>query len=340
MVGLSGGVDGFVTALLLKRQGYEVLGVRLNLWDTGGDEGVGDLCRKLDIEPVEFDGRELFRTTVVDDFVKQYIAGRTPNPCVVCNNLIKWNLLLMVADKYGVSRVATGHYVRIVVHGEYYFVCRGVDKVKDQSYFLWGLGQDILSRAVAPLGNYTKQEVRCIAQENGYEALAKKRESMGICFLEGRDYRDFICEYIGGGDLPGEGDVLDVAGCLIGHHSGLLNYTVGQKRGMPLSGDKPLYVSSLNADDNVIVADVKEGLDCSVLRVEKVNVACMDDLEANDVEVMVRGLGLNPKGFAAIEWLPDGILRVKLSSPAWAVAPGQPVAFYRGDRLVGGGFLV
>lgn len=190
---------------------------------------------------------------------------------------------------------------------------------------------------MTPLGSYTKAEVRAWAVRNGYARMVARRESMGICFLQGSDYRDFILQYTGSPQTRGE--IVDRAGNLIGEHSGLLNYTVGQKRGMPVVGGQSLYVAAMDAEHNRIVGDVKAGLYSDTLWVEQAEAADWQDLDASDVKVRVRGLGLNPQGFVRIEKLPDNNLLVQLSDPAWAVAPGQPVTFYRGDVVVGGGWL-
>ena len=337
VVGLSGGIDSFVTALLLQQQGYEVIGVNLSLWGENELSEVEHLCEKLNIPLLCKDGHELFTKAVVQPFMKAYLSGFTPSPCCTCNRYVKWKLLQEVADEQQAKHIATGHYVRICCISEKYYIRQGVDSSKDQSYFLWGVPQDILSRALTPLGSYTKAEVRTWAVRNGYARMAAKRESMGICFLQGSDYRDFILQYTGSPQTRGE--IVDRAGNLIGEHSGLLNYTVGQKRGMPVVGGQSLYVAAMDAEHNRIVGDVKAGLYSDTLWVEQAEAADWQDLDASDVKVRVRGLGLNPQGFVRIEKLPDNNLLVQLSDPAWVVAPGQPVTFYRGDVVVGGGWL-
>lgn len=337
VVGLSGGIDSFVTALLLQQQGYEVIGVNLSLWGKNELSEVEHLCGMLKIPLLSKDGHELFTKTVVQPFTHAYLNGLTPSPCCTCNRYVKWKLLREVADEQQAKHIATGHYVRICRISEKYYVRQGIDSHKDQSYFLWGVPQDILSRALTPLGGYTKAEVKAWAVLHGYTQMVARKESMGVCFLQGSDYRDFILQYTG--TLQSQGEIIDSAGNLIGEHSGLLNYTVGQKRGMPIVNGQPLYVAAMDAEHNRIVGDVKTALYSDVLWVEQVEAADWQDLEANDVKVRVRGLGLNPQGFVRIERLPDNCLRVYLSDPAWAVAPGQPVAFYRGDVVVGGGWL-
>ena len=336
-VGLSGGVDSLATALLLQEQGYKVVGVHLQLWEEGNREEVARLCERMQIEMVSYDGKAAFKERVVDSFVKEYLAGRTPNPCTVCNNLVKWNLLVEAADDLGIERLATGHYVQIVREATGWYIKKGEDAHKDQSYFLWGLKQDVLSRTLTPLGIYTKIQVKAYADSKGYGEVARKKESMGICFLEGKDYRDFIRCYCGESVLMQAGDIVDGSGNIIGRHAGLLNYTVGQKKEMPACNGRQLYVAEIDAKNNRIVAGDKSGLYREQLVVTDVNFVCPEEIGAENITVKVRGFGLNPEGFATLERLSDFSLRVCLSSPAWAVASGQPVAFYRNNLLIGGG---
>lgn len=340
LVGLSGGVDSFVTALMLQRQGYRVVGAHLRLWGNGDISGLEGLCKDLGIEWLHYDGRAEFRRLVVEPFVSEYVEGRTPNPCAWCNNSIKWNLLMRLADEAGIYHFATGHYVRI---GEYEgrpYLYKGIDPNKDQSYFLWGLGRDVLARAMTPLGDYTKREVKEFAAENGYEAVADRKESMGICFLEGTDYRDFVAREAERNDLMASGDIRDRAGNVIGRHTGLLNYTVGQKRDMPVVNGQSYYVAEIDAVHCRIVADLKHCLNASRIIIGGTSFIAEDEWRSPDIEVKVRGLGLNPPGYVKIEQLADGNFLLNLSEPAWAVAPGQPVALYRGERLIGGGIAV
>lgn len=338
-VGLSGGIDSFAAALLLKRQGYQVTGVHLRLWGDREEEGLEEVAQRLEIGIYRYDGREVFRQKVVQPFIEEYLNGRTPNPCAICNHSVKWDLLCRAADEIGAEKVATGHYVRIGNTGLHSYVCKGVDPVKDQSYFLWGLPEKILKRACTPLGSYTKKQVRQLASDYGYAKLLQRRESMGICFLEGEDYRDFVSRSADTPDIQKEGDIVDISGRVIGRHSGLLNYTIGQKQGMPFAEREALYVAAIRKEENVIVADRKACLFRNELRIKDLNIIDPTDLQARDIEVKVRGLGLNPQGYACITAQDEKHLHIRLSSPAWAPAPGQPVVLYRGDHLIGGGIL-
>lgn len=339
VVGMSGGLDSFVTALMLKERGFQVTGIHLELWGENKLPEVETLCTALDIPFICRDGRELFRKIVVESFVKDYLAACTPSPCCVCNSYVKWQLLKQAADEMDIPFMATGHYVRIEQAGEKYYIRKGKDEHKDQSYFLWGLSQEILSRAVTPLGDYTKAEVRMWALEHGYSGMAGKKESMGICFLEGKDYRDFIRQY-----LPGiqenKGRIVDRTGKILGEHDGLLNYTIGQKKGLPAISGQVLYVAQMDKEKKLIVAGRKESLETKVLEIGRLQVTDFNELQTPGIRVKVMGIGLNPQGEVRMVEREGERLKIFLSDPAWAVAPGQPVAFYRGDRLLGGGIAI
>lgn len=335
---MSGGIDSFVTALMLRQKGYEVIGVNLELWGRSDLSAVQKVCEKLHIPLISRNGEELFRQVVVDPFVQGYLSALTPSPCCICNSYVKWELLRQAADEVGAYRIATGHYVRIGQLNGHYYIRKGIDTHKDQSYFLWGISPEILARALTPLGDYTKEQVKTWALEHGYEEIVRKRESMGVCFLRGEDYRNFIQQYSGTIQQPGV--ILDRNGVQIGEHSGLLNYTIGQKRGMPLRNGQPLYVAEMDAVRNVIVADEKSCLFTSTLLVGQIQVVNPEDLNAPDITVKIRGIGLNPEGYVCIEKLPGNRMKINLTDPAWAVAPGQPVAFFRGDLVIGGGVLM
>lgn len=338
MVGMSGGVDSFVAAMLLRRAGYEVTGVCLQLWGEVRDEAVERLCRSAGIPLVHHDGRRLLEAEVVEPFVREYAVGRTPSPCCLCNRSVKWRLLAEAADRCGAEHIATGHYVGIVERDGYRYFRKGRDAVKDQSYFLWGVPQAILRRALTPLGDYTKEAVKALAVELGYPEVARKRESMGVCFLSGRNYRDFIVEHTG--VACREGEIRDRRGRRIGTHPGVLYYTVGQKQGVPPVDGEAMYVAEIRAAENLIIADRKAGLWREELVVERLELVRPADLYDGGVEVKIRGVGLNPGGCIQAERMAGGAgVRIRLAEPAWAVAPGQPVAFYRGDLLLGGGIV-
>lgn len=337
-VGLSGGIDSFITALLLQQKGFRVVGVNLNLWKKEAVAGLFELCTDLKIPLLHYDGTEEFRQKVVDIFISEYLSGRTPNPCTRCNNTVKWELLRKAAAKAGIEKIATGHYVRIKEEGGKFYLYKGIDPLKDQSYFLWGLSQEILCSAYTPLGDYTKTEVKTCAEQQGYSLLARKKESMGICFLEGQDYRKFLLQQIPQ-LVENSGNIVDLSGKVIGEHRGLLNYTIGQKRDMPVKDGSPWYVARIDLASNTIVAAKKSELFRDTLWVEQPHFHRESDLYTDCLEIKVRGLGLNPTGYIRVQRESDNLLKIKLTSPAWAVAPGQPVAFYCGERLIGGGII-
>ena len=344
IVGLSGGVDSFVTALLLQQQGFEVIGAHLQLWESQSASQqiteVEELCKRINIKLYKVNGKTLFKKQVVHPVISDYISGLTPNPCATCNSFIKWNLLAELAKELNVYHIATGHYIRILPVENHYYVHKGIDPNKDQSYFLWGVPEKILCRAITPLGPYTKTDVKKIAQNNGFSRLAQKQESMSVCFLEKGDYRNFIAQQTNStvGFTPGK--IIDESGTYIGEHSGILNYTIGQKKGIPLKNQTPQYVSQLDALNNQIIVGNKASLYQTTFSITHPHLINPDELHAPDIEVKVRGIGLNPLGYATLALLPDNTISVHLSSPAWAIAPGQPAVFYRKDRVIGGGIVL
>ncbi|MDR1755437.1 MAG: tRNA 2-thiouridine(34) synthase MnmA [Culturomica sp.] len=340
VLGMSGGVDSAAAALLLQERGCEVTAVHLRLAGDGPSAGLIRFCSERGMELVCVDGRELFDREVIRPFVRDYRNGRTPNPCVYCNNAVKWRLLQEEADRRGIAKIATGHYVRILDDNGTPYIHKGKDGEKDQSYFLWGLKKELLARAVTPLGDFTKKEIRLLVAGRGYSAFSGQPESMGVCFLNGMDYREFIRSNApaGAGSLPGE--ITDRAGNRLGYHSGLLNYTVGQKREVPLRDGQPMYVAVLDTVAGKLIVDSKEQLFSRELLLGNVHLIDPGDIRHPGLEVKIRGIGQNPEGAVQAEELPDGTLRLRLSSPAWAVAPGQPAALYRQERLLGGGIII
>jgi len=342
LLGFSGGTDSFTSALLLKKMGYEVVAVTLHLWDFKDDSFIQeakDLAVDLGIEHHVVEAKSLFIEKVVEPFVEGYMSAKTPSPCSVCNNHIKFELLRQKADDLGIEKIATGHYINLSEDNGKFFINRGIDEAKDQSYFLWELSQDILSRVITPLGKYTKTQVREIASKAGYGRVAHKKESMGVCFLENSSYIDFLKKFYPNLDNePGEGVVYDCDGKEIGTHNGLPFYTVGQKKDLFLHKGMPsLYVKRMCGDKNSIIAGNKPSLKTKEIFVSDYVFADIQDIESDNITTNVRGWGLNPEKPSFIEILDDKSLKVILQDDAWAIAPGQPVVFYIGDRLIGGG---
>jgi tRNA-specific 2-thiouridylase len=350
ILGMSGGTDSSVTAMMLQKEGYEVIGVSLWFYSSDHSYETDDaypdfivdaqkLAERLGLEHHVIDARKEFRQTIIQFFLDEYMAGRTPSPCIQCNPQLKWKLLLDKADELDCKHIATGHYIQIFEENGTYYINKGKDPAKDQSYFLWNLNQEILSRTLTPLGKYTKPEVREIAKSFGFEEVAKKKESMGVCFMDRMDYRDFLQEMIPDiNEKVGKGKVVNTKGEHLGWHDGYPYYTVGQKRGLELKEKEGLMVSRIDAKNNTLVLEKKLDLNRTKLKISGYYFQNIEDINKPNITTVVRGLGLNPEGYSKITVKSESELHVQLEQPAWAMAPGQPVAFYIGDRLIGGGF--
>jgi len=503
VVGVSGGLDSFMTALLLKNKGYDVIAIHLDLWDddellkpdssinfdvvnanssnidsinseivnSNNIDSINEnsknkdsintklnnknsrhlnklnyissdkkrfkdvryLCDFLKIPLLIVDGKELFKSIIISYFINEYLVGRTPSPCVFCNSQIKWKLLKDVADELNIYNIATGHYVRkvyinndtsidddkfmdnhtytnifnndtvftnnLVIDNNrkgLFYVRRGIDKIKDQSYYLWELKQDVLSRMLTPLGEYTKDDVRAMAKKEGFNNILNKRESMSICFLAKYNYGDFISKYIKQNfktfeknintkninflDLQDtvsekyttinqnivsdkytitnqgilndkasikDNDSINDKGCflledgtVLGKHKGILYYTIGQKKNVPLGPDgKKVYVIKIDTQTKNIILGSKSSLFVSKFRINNLNINNYKDLGSSQIQVAIRGVGLNPRGYVKIKRLTFNSIEIELSNPAWAIAPGQPVVMYIDDRVIGGGVV-
>ena len=254
LLGMSGGTDSSVAAMKLQEAGYEVTGVTLRLHDDGGRgaEEAARLADRLGIEHFEYDAREAFEAQVVRYFTEEYLAGRTPVPCTVCNNRLKWPLLARLADERGISNIATGHYVRKVYHDGRWYIAPAADADKDQSFFLWGLKQDILKRMLLPMGELTKAEARAYAACRGFQRVAEKKDSLGVCFCP-MDYRAFLRRAVSPELLPGKGVFLDENGAFLGWHEGYPFYTVGQRRGLGIHLNRAVYVKEICRERNEVV---------------------------------------------------------------------------------------
>ncbi len=349
ILGMSGGVDSSVAAALLKQQGYEVLGVTLVLVPRGldservdaccGAQAVEDarvVCHQLDIRFYAVNRRRIFRRSVIDYFCDEYLAGRTPNPCIVCNRDLKFPELLRLAQILDVDYVATGHYAR-TGEGEdgTMRLLKGVDEEKDQSYFLYTLTQEMLPRIIFPLGEMTKEEVRKLSGELGLKVHGKP-ESQEVCFVADNRYQSFIKKWIPEKLRPGP--IYDTEGKEIGQHRGIALYTVGQRRGMGIADKKPLYVLSINAEDNSIVAGRDEELlkDHLIAR-EVVWVSGKTSEEPLEAEVKIRYN--HPGAKALLTPLKGGRVKVGFEKPERAITPGQAAVFYQGESVLGGAWI-
>ncbi len=349
LVGMSGGIDSSATCLMLREQGYEVTGVTMRVWDlprqfdAGSDQPrfVDDarrLADRLGMAHYVADEREAFRRIVVGNFIDEYLAGRTPNPCVLCNPQFKFRVLTEWADRLGCEAIATGHYVRTCQLNGHTYLTTGTDPRKDQSYFLWRLSQDVLGRCVFPLGGMTKPDVRRYLGNRGFVSLARQSESMEACFIEG-DYRDFLRSAVPDLERRVEtGWFVDNGGRRLGRHRGVPFYTVGQRKGLGIALGRPAYVLRLNAEKNTVVLGSADELLAPALLVERWQAVDEDELtDSPDVTVRLRYHDA-PRPCRP-ERIDDGRLLVRLDHPAAAISPGQSAVFYIGQRLVGGGYI-
>lgn len=340
LLGMSGGTDSSVAALLLLDAGYEVTGVTFRFYEKNGNteylDDAGDLCRKLGIPHWVSDQRENFWTTVIDYFIREYMDGHTPVPCTLCNNYLKWPLLRQLADEHSIYHLATGHYVQKRMLDGYWHIITGTDTDKDQSFFLWGLPQDILERMLLPMGDLTKTEVRRIAEERGFMKAAHKKDSIGVCFCP-MDYRTFLRQ-----ELPVDairrGKFYDEKGDFIAWHEGYPFYTIGQRRGLGIDLNRAVFVKEIIPSENkVVLGDLKslEKTEMCLKDWNMVNPALL--LGKDDIIVKIRYR--KQANRCTVTLLPDNTLHVQLHEPLTAIASGQAAAFYRDDFVLGGGII-
>ncbi len=334
-IAMSGGVDSSVAAALLKERGFDVIGITMvNDSGTQAVEAARNAALKLGIPHYVIDIKEAFFEKIIKPFCLEYIRGRTPNPCTKCNKIIKFGFLLERARELGAELFATGHYARVEFCKGRYLLKKGKDPDKDQSYMLYLLTQEELSRTLFPLGELTKEEVRRSAEELKLPARA---ESQDICFVPDGDYGSFIKKLFP--EAARKGPILNTKGEVIGEHKGLIFYTVGQRRGIGIRAGRPLYVVDLDPSRNAIIVGEEEELYSQEFIVGEANFIPFEKLEgALEVEVKIRYR--HPEIPALIFPLEGGEILVKLSRPERAVTPGQAAVFYRGDIVIGGGTII
>ncbi len=339
VLGLSGGVDSLVSAILLKAQSYRVIACSFKLWNNEASiENARNLARKLEIEFKVLDITKSFKNKIVDPFIADYLGGETPNPCVWCNNEIKAYYLHQEMINSGADFFATGHYIRISKINKHYFIHKGKDPAKDQSYFLWNVREKYLQYWLTPLGGYLKTEVKQIAIDYKMGFLAHKKESMGVCFIGGSGYHQFINEYKTKGTKINEGNIVDNNNKVLGKHKGTAFYTIGQKKGLNLE-DKKLTVVDIDAKSNIIKVAYDSDLNCKEFVAYDYYFINKEDIKNPELTVWVRGIGRNPEGFCRVEIIDGSIINIALDGIAWALAAGQPIAFYIQNRLVGGAYI-
>ncbi len=344
LVALSGGIDSAVSALLFKNRGFKVTGVHFNFFP-GNETQQSNLDRiseTLDVPIIRKDAIELFEDEMIRYFTRFHLTGLTPSSCAHCNPHVKYKLLLQVADEHWIENIATGHYIRLKKEEGLFRIYKGKYPDKDQSYYLWGLKQDVLSRLITPLGTYNKNEVTGIARKNGLGFLTGKKESRGLCFAQGRTCDEMFVDYIP--DLKKNirpGNILNKEGKTIGRHKGYIYYTVGQKRDLEVDTKDKLCVAKIDAEKNILVVEPWKNLYASEFMVTDLHWTHSDDLyKSENIQVIIRGFGLNPGGNCRLGIVSENRIKVYLDEPAWALAPGQPAVFYSGERLLGGSIIV
>ncbi len=330
---MSGGVDSSMAALLLKEQGHELLGLTMVNWDLGVGEQAAEAARWLGIKHEIVDMREVFKEHVVDYFCNAYLQGQTPNPCVECNKHIKFGALLDMARDKECELVATGHYAQVELAADRhrYLLKKGVDPKKDQSYFLYGLTQQQLAHILLPLGNYHKEEVRALARQKGIKS-ADSSESQEICFVP-QDYHQFLQARI---ECPG-GEIRDTEGRLLGRHQGLAYYTIGQRKGLGISGGRPLFVVGMDIDANILTVGDNPDLFKRSLLASRNNFII--DLETKGPIPVTAKIRYAAQPADANIYRQDNMVRVEFAEPQRAITPGQSVVYYLGEYVLGGGII-
>ena len=352
VVGMSGGVDSSVAAWLLKEQGYDVIGVTMQIWHDEAEEvqqedggccglsAVDDARRvaeQLDIPYYVMNFKQEFKVNVMDYFVREYLAGRTPNPCIACNRYVKWESLLRRSLEIGADYIATGHYARIEqLENGRYSLRTSATSAKDQTYALYNLTQEQLSHTLMPVGAYTKDEIRAMAEQIGLRT-ANKPDSQEICFVPDQDYAGFI-DRTTGKKVP-EGDFVDASGKVLGRHKGITHYTIGQRKGLGLAMGHRVVVTRICPETNQVVIGENEDVFSSVLEADRVNFMSIPDLtEKRQVTAKIR---YNHKGApCVIEKTGADRVRVEFLEPQRAITPGQAVVFYDGEYVLGGGTIL
>ncbi len=346
---MSGGVDSSVTGHILKQQGYDVIGVTMKVWPQDcitraedkccGPSAIADargVAHKLGIPHYVVDEADQFEKIVIGYFAEEYQAGRTPNPCVMCNERLKFGSLWEKARALGAEFIATGHYAIIEHLEDKTLLRKGRDERKDQSYFLFSLKQEQLRRALTPLGGMTKPEIRAIARELGLR-VADKADSQEICFVPGNDYKAFLKSHLGEKEFH-RGGIYDTSGNFLAEHEGIEMFTIGQRKGLPGGSPKPMYVVDIDSTTSRVIVGGEDELLRSDFEIDRVN--WINGEPAEPIEVTIKIRYAHPGAAARIFPLPGGRARVELHEPQRSITPGQAAVFYQNDLTIGGGWIV
>ena len=368
LLGMSGGTDSSVAAMRLLEAGYEVIGVTFRFYELNGSteylEDARNLAERLGIRHITYDAREIFARQIIEYFVQEYLAGRTPVPCTLCNNYLKWPLLAKIADEMGIFYIATGHYAQNIQLNETFYITYAADSDKDQTFFLWGLKQDILNRMLLPMGDITKAEARAWAAEHGFRKVATKKDSIGVCFCP-MDYRTFLKDWLvrngqmsvsnseasinnsqtSGSDKQTwsdrirRGRFVDEKGNFIAWHEGYPFYTIGQRRGLGIHLNRPVFVKEIDPENNEVMLASLSSLEKTEMWLKDWNLVNQErTLDRSDIIVKIRYRQQENHGTITVT--SDHLLHVQLHEPLTAIAPGQAAAFYGDGLLLGGGIIV
>ena len=368
LLGMSGGTDSSVAAMRLLEADYEVIGVTFRFYELNGSteylEDARNLAERLGIRHITYDAREIFAQQIIEYFVQEYLAGRTPVPCTLCNNYLKWPLLAKIADEMGIFYIATGHYAQNIQLNETFYITYAADSDKDQTFFLWGLKQDILNRMLLPMGDITKAEARSWAAEHGFRKVATKKDSIGVCFCP-MDYRTFLKDWLvrngqmsvsnseasinnsqtSGSDKQAwsdrirRGRFVDEKGTFIAWHEGYPFYTIGQRRGLGIHLNRPVFVKEIDPEKNEVVLASLSSLEKTEMWLKDWNLVNQErTLGRSDIIVKIRYRKQENHGTITVT--SDHLLHVQLHEPLTAIAPGQAAAFYGDGLLLGGGIIV
>ncbi len=356
LVAMSGGIDSSLAAVLLHEQGYEVIGMTMKTWDyasSGGTKKETGCCSLDSINDARaiavnlgfphyiLDIRSEFGDYVIDHFTGEYLEGRTPNPCVLCNTHIKWDSLLRRADNLGCEFIATGHYAKIREENSRHIISKGVDLTKDQSYVLWGVSQESLSRTILPLGNLTKSTIREMAKEKGFYDLVNKSESYEICFVPDNDYRGFLKRRVDGLEekVKGGNFVLE-NGKVVGKHEGYPFYTIGQRKGLGIALGYPVFVTEIRKETNEVILGTEEYLKRTAMTVGKLNLQKYASIPEGGIETITKVRYKDAGTAAFVKQIEADKIEANFYESVSAIAPGQAAVFYEGDDVVGGGWIL